>query len=371
MDTEKKLTRIKSISVNPDVTIIEALKKMDEVHSKLLVVAESGNIKNIISIGDIQRALIKDANMKVKIDKVLRKKINACLINTDRQSIKNKMLEYRTEFMPLVNEHGEILDIIFWDEFFETNSYAKNKELDLPVVLMAGGQGTRLRPLTNTIPKPLVPLGDKAIIELIVDRFHEMGAKNFFVSINYKGEMIREHLDTISNNRFSVEYLMEEKPLGTIGSIFLLKDKISTTFFVSNCDILIDQDYYDIYQYHKESGNEITIVSAVKIFLIPYGTLNLNKSGLLESLDEKPELTFMVNTGMYILEPHLLNEIPEGEFYHITDLINKKISTNSKIGVFPVNEGAWMDIGDWNEYNKSQELYKIKYLSEHGRKAYR
>lgn len=361
IDPIKKLNRIKEISIASNSSILAALKKMDAVDSKLLIVTENQKIKSIISIGDIQRSLIKNVDMKVKIDAVLRKKINVCSIHLEKQLIKEKMLEYRTEFMPLVNEEGEIVDIIFWNELFETNGYAKNKKLDIPIVLMAGGQGTRLRPLTNTIPKPLVPIGDKSIIEIIMNRFSEMGAKKFYVSVNYKAEMIREHLDGLANKNFEIEYFIEEKPLGTIGSIFLLKDKITTTFFVSNTDILVDQDYHEIYKYHKENGNEITIVAAVKNFLIPYGTLNLNKSGLLESLEEKPELTFMVNTGMYILEPHLLNEIPEGEFYHITDLIEKKIANNCKVGFFPVNDGAWMDIGNWNEYNKTQERFKNKY----------
>ena len=164
--------------------------------------------------------------------------------------------------------------------------------------------------------------------------------------------MIRFYFDGIKKT-YNLHYFLETNPLGTAGSLHLLRDKIDTTFFVSNCDIMIEQDYHEIYDYHTTSKNELTIVAALKHMKIPYGTLESGNNGELLSLKEKPELTFMINTGMYILEPHLLGEIPVDTFFHITDLIEKIIQRGGRVGVFPVSEGAWMDIGEWNEYNKT------------------
>jgi NDP-sugar pyrophosphorylase family protein len=145
---------------------------------------------------------------------------------------------------------------------------------------------------------------------------------------------------------YSIEYLIENRPMGTAGSISLLKGKINQTFFVSNCDILIEQDYSEILQYHKENKNEITIVAALKHFPIAYGTIETGDNGKLLRLTEKPELTFKINSGMYILEPQLIQEVPDDQFFHITDLIEKVKNRGGKIGVFPVSERSWKDIGE-------------------------
>ena len=173
--------------------------------------------------------------------------------------------------------------------------------------------------------------------------------------------MIRQYIDGIENKPYSVDYFIEQKPLGTAGSLYLLKDKVHQTFFVSNCDILIDQDYEEVYRWHKENKNEITSVAAIKNYHIPYGTLEIEKDGLLRKLIEKPDLTFYVNAGVYLIEPHVLQEIPENEFFHITSLMEKVKVRGGRVGVFPVSEGAWLDVGNWVEYNKTQELYTKRF----------
>lgn len=173
----------------------------------------------------------------------------------------------------------------------------------------------------------------------------------FFVSINYKAELIEYYLESLKLP-FNVNCFREETPSGTAGSLSLLKDKINSTFFVSNCDILIEQDYSEILNYHKTNDNEITIVAALKHFPISYGTLETTENGQLLSIIEKPELTYKINSGMYILEPHLLNEIPQDEFFHITHLIEKILQRKGKIGVFPVSEKSWKDMGTMTEYLK-------------------
>jgi NDP-sugar pyrophosphorylase family protein len=216
---------------------------------------------------------------------------------------------------------------------------------------MAGGKGSRLKPLTNIFPKPLLPINEKTIIENIMDRFVDIGCNNFFISVNYKSEIIKSYFKNLNNQNYIINYFEEDKPLGTAGSIFLIKNKINETCFVTNCDILIDQDLEEIYNYHIENKNLITIVSALKSYKIPYGTLQTKKDGILYKLDEKPEIIFQINTGMYILEPELLKLIPDNEFLHITDLISEIIKKNGRVGVFPISESAWQDIGNWKDYN--------------------
>jgi NDP-sugar pyrophosphorylase family protein len=215
---------------------------------------------------------------------------------------------------------------------------------------MAGGRGSRLLPLTNVLPKPLIPLHGKTIIEDIMDQFVDCGCHEFFLSVNYKAELIRYYFESLRNPAYRIEYFQEDRPLGTAGSLHLLRGRIHTTFFVSNCDILIEQDFAAILDYHRENENEITMVAALKSYAIPYGTLTTREDGVLETIQEKPDMVFKINTGFYILEPGVLAEIPDNGFCNITDLIAKFQGEGRRIGVFPVSEGAWTDIGNWSDY---------------------
>ena len=166
------------------------------------------------------------------------------------------------------------------------------------------------------------------------------------------------YFDQLDKKNYNIELVEEHKPLGTGGSLSLMKDKLDQTFFVSNCDILIDQDFREVYRYHKENNNEMTIVSALKHYPIPYGTLETGKDGVLKNMKEKPELTFQVNTGMYVLEPHLLKNVPDNSYFQITTLIKKVIEQGGKVGVFPVSEHSWIDIGVWKKYEESINEFK-------------
>jgi len=343
---------IKKVSISCNASIRDALRKMDEINQKLLIVIDGNKFFSLISIGDIQRAVIQNLDINQPLASILRKQIKVADETDDIEIIKKEMKIRRNEFMPVVSKEGYIIKIIFWNELFDTPKEENKEKINLPVIIMAGGEGNRLKPLTNILPKPLIPIGEKTIIENIMDKFCEVGCNNFYISVNYKAEMIKYYFNALQNDSYNISYLDEEKPLGTAGSLHLLKGKINSTFFVSNCDILIDQEISDIYEYHKTTKNEITIVAALKNYYIPYGILETSKNGLLQSITEKPELTFKINTGLYIIEPHLLNEIPENEFYHITTLIEKIRKENRKVGVFPVSEKSWKDIGEWNEYKK-------------------
>lgn len=332
-------------------TLITALKKMDQERTKLLIVGSENTFEGLISIGDLQRAIINNMDFKTSIAEILRKEIIVATTDESREEIKSKMLKIRAEFMPVLDEKGKIVKVIFWKELFEDDLMPPRIIFNLPVVIMAGGLGTRLKPITNVLPKPLIPIGEKTIIENIFQRFSKHGCNTFYISVNYKSELIEYYLQN-QNLPYELFYLKEDKPMGTAGSLSLLKGKIDETFFVSNCDIIIEQDYSEILEYHRYNNNEITIVAALKNLNIPYGTIQSGKDGELIDLTEKPDLTFKINSGMYILEPHLIDEIPVDVFFHITHLIDNIKNRKGKIGVFPVSEKSWKDIGEWDEYLK-------------------
>lgn len=346
-----RINRIQSITVAPDTSIIDSLRKMDEEHTKMLFVFNDSYFLSILTIGDIQRSIIKNVNLSSPVSDIIdRNKVYAYKGDT-KEAIKKLMLHERAQFMPVLDEDGNIVDVYLWEDLFQETQSIERKPINLPVVIMAGGKGTRLKPLTNVIPKPLIPVGEKTILELILDQFESIGCKHFYMSVNYKSEMIRFYMKNLSH-QYKIDFFEEDMPLGTIGSVSLLKGRITTPFFVSNCDSITDQDYRDVYDYHISNNNELTIVTMVKSIKIPYGVISTGEDGLMIGLKEKPEQTFMVNTGVYILNPECILEIPQGHFFHITDLMEKIKLKGGRIGCFPVSEHSWIDMGEWPEYLK-------------------
>lgn len=346
-----ELTKIQKRIISGTNTLIQALTQMDERGVKLLFVFENDKFLGILTIGDIQRAIIKNVDMNSAVLSILdRNKIYA-RTSDSLEVIKEKMYKLRAECMPLVDDNGELLNVFFWKEMFDEKKQSRQDKIDLPVVIMAGGLGTRLKPITNVIPKPLIPVSEKTILETIMDQFKGIGCTKYYLSVNYKREIIEYYLNNIEE-KYDVTFLKEDKPLGTIGSVSLLKGKIDKPFFVSNCDIIVDQDYRDVFDYHRNNKNDITIVTAIKSFHIPYGVIETGDNGLMKGISEKPDMSYMINTGVYLLEPQLINEIPDNTFYHITDLIEKVRERGGRVGCFPVSEKSWTDIGDWNEYMK-------------------
>ena len=344
--------KIKAIIVDASNTIIQTMKLMDDRRTKSLLVFDKEHFMGMITNGDLQRAIIANKPFDATIDLIVdNNNKKYAHINDDKEDIKTWMLDVRAEIMPVLDEKGFLVDVIFWNDLFKESQNDNRKKINLPVVIMAGGKGTRLKPLTNVIPKPLIPIGDKTILETIMDQFESIGCQKFYMSVNYKVEMLKYYISQL-NHKYNIEYFLEDKPLGTIGSVSLLKDTITTPFFVSNCDSINDQDYRDVYDYHEANHNDMTIVTMVKSFKIPYGVIETGENGLLVDLKEKPEHTYMVNSGVYILNPDLIEEIPEGEFFHITHLLEKVKARGGRVGCFPVSEESWHDIGEWPEYLK-------------------
>ena len=343
--------RIQEKIVDSGKTIIQTMRIMDDRFTKSLIVFDKECFLGIITNGDMQRAIISKVPFDTPIGNLVDNSTKRYAhVGDDRVQIKNWMIEKRAEYMPILDENGSLVDVIFWNDLFLEEKIDDNRnKIDLPVVIMAGGKGTRLKPITNVIPKPLVPVGEKTILEVILDQFESIGCHKFYMSVNYKADMMKYYLSQL-DHQYDIDFFMEDKPLGTIGSVSLLKGKITTPFFVSNCDSINEQDYRDVYDYHVNNHNDLTIVTMVKSFKIPYGVIETGEDGLMTALSEKPELTYQVNTGVYILNPDCIDEIPQGEFFHITQLMEKIKARGGRVGCFPVSEHAWKDVGEWHEY---------------------
>ena len=340
---------------------MDCLKKMDAEHVKLLIILDQDKFYSIISIGDVQRAIIKNTDLNSDVELAVRQKITVAYSDESFEQVRDRMLKFRTECMPVVDRDNNLIDIYFWEDVFSSSEHQIKEDLQAPVVIMAGGKGTRLKPITNIIPKPLVPIGEKPIMEVIIEKFNAVGVKSFHAIVNYKYEMIESYFSENKNPDYRLSYHRETEPLGTAGGLKFLRNIITQSFFVSNCDILVDQDYRDIFNFHKTHKNKITVVAALHHYKIPYGTLETEKKGRLISMNEKPEITYKINTGMYVLEPEVLDWIPDQGVFNITDLIEKALGEKNSVGVFPITERAWLDMGQWNEYYSTLRAFERRF----------
>ena len=255
----------------------------------------------------------------------------------------------------MVDNSSKVVDILKWSNVFGDEIAKSNNLSNVSVVIMAGGIGSRLLPFTNVLPKPLVPVRGKPIIDHIIESFEKYGCSKFYLTTNYKRKILKAYFDE-DDISFDVFFINEKKPLGTAGSLKFLTKKLDKPFFVSNCDIIVKANYESIYDYHISEGHDITLVASAKEYVIPYGSCILNDHGHLLKIEEKPEYNFLVNAGLYVVNPSILRFIPKNKFYHITDLIDKLLKKNMKIGVFPIDEEQWIDVGEWAEYKKSIEI---------------
>ncbi|MHC1682811.1 MAG: nucleotidyltransferase family protein [Clostridiaceae bacterium] len=348
---------INKIIIDENSTIRTAIKQLDLNAKKILTVVEKGKLKAVITDGDIRRWILKGGDLNVPISSIMNTH-PISLEYSNRAEAKILMKKHFIEAVPIVDEDNNLVSIIFWNDV-EEGKLNYFEKLDNSVVIMAGGKGTRLYPYTKILPKPLIPIGDITIIERIIKKFTDYGCNKFYLTLNHKKKMIKAYFNEIERD-YTVYYIEEEKPLGTGGSLHLLKNIINDTFFVSNCDILIDANYSHILKFHNRKNNKITIVTSLKHFVIPYGVIELNHDGQIEKIIEKPQFDYLINTGMYVLEPDVLNDIPEGKVYNLTDLYEDYMKKGEKVGVYPISENSWMDMGQIDEMQKMIESLEGK-----------
>ena len=215
---------------------------------------------------------------------------------------------------------------------------------------MAGGKGTRLAPFTKVLPKPLLPINEKPVIEHIIEKFFDYGIANFYITVNYKSLLLKSFFTELKPN-YSVKFLGEKKPLGTVGCLKNYRKYFKNSFFVCNCDVIVDVDYNDVYNFHQKRKNDITIVASTKKFEIPYGVCEINKKGNLKKIVEKPKQNLLANVGLYLLNPRILKLIPKNKYFHMTELIEVCRKKGFKVGVFPINDSDWLDAGQLSAFN--------------------
>lgn len=338
--------------------LVEAMERIDvNARGILFVTNEDGQLEGVVSDGDIRRWLIKTAELDVDVDRVMNK-TPKYLYAADKANARSYIRKKEIRVLPIVNEQLKIMDIVF-DDDADIDCINTNALSNVPVVIMAGGKGTRLYPYTKILPKPLIPIGDIPILERIINRFCEYGASEYYMTVNYKKGMIKAHFAEIQPD-YSIEYVEEDRPLGTGGSIKLINKQFDVPIIVTNCDILIQADYEDIYRYHNESGNMMTVVAALKNIEVPYGVLRTGEQGIITAMEEKPKISYFVNTGMYIVNPEALQKIPDDTFFHMTDLADVLMKEGLQVGMYPISEESFLDMGEFEEMRRMEEKLNIK-----------
>ena len=348
---------MKDITIQPSATIKEAMEALDKTAEKvLLVVDDDQSLIGALTDGDIRRHILKERDLIGTIENAYNKNpIFVFKEDFNSEKIKAVFLKNKIDVIPILDRERKVINFVTWEKAFGNNRKSENQKLESPVVIMAGGRGTRLKPFTKVLPKALVPVNEKPAIDHIIDRFKACGVSEFYITVHHMSKILRAYFEE-KNPDYSISFAEEDKPRGTAGSLKLLIDKLDKPFFVSNCDIIINADYSDIYRFHINNGYDITLVASTKKFSIPYGICELNSSGSLERIKEKPEYNFLVNTGLYVLNPNVIDLIPDNRLFHITHLMGNIKENSGTIGVYPISEKAWIDVGQWSEYRKALKM---------------
>ena len=327
------------------ITLSEAMRIIDSnTNGIMFFTDESGRLIGCITDGDIRRFLLEGG----KLDDQAVKAANMHPKVAYNQEEAGALYHGKNYVMiPILDSEGRISDLY--------NGNAGNSKikqpLNVPVVINAGGRGTRLEPFTKVLPKPLIPIGDYPIIELIMKEYQSYDCDEFHIIVNYKKDLIKAYFQD-NDNHYNITWYNENKPLGTGGGLSLLKNRFEDTFFFANCDVLLTANYGKMLQFHKENGNTITMICAYKNMTIPYGTVEIGKNGVIEEMKEKPVVSFLTNTGMYIVEPEVTNDIQEDVSISFPEIIEMEKRKGRKVAVFPISENDWMDMGQLSELEK-------------------
>lgn len=329
------------VLLSENCLLVDAIQKLNQIALQILLVVDNdGKLIGTLTDGDIRRAILDNKNMKCSVSDICNRNPKYVNSNSRDEAIR-LMQEFGISRVPIVDNSRRPIGLYKIEDIVANRLISKNTV----VVIMAGGKGTRLLPITKIIPKALVPVKGKAIIETIIDSFFSQGFKKFVISINYKKEFIKSYFKEIEEIiNYEIKYIEEEGFLGTAGSLGELAGHVNEAFFLSNCDIIVNANYNSVLEFHKENSLDLTIISALQKIDVPYGVIN-TENGNFKSIEEKPSLHFLVNTGVYVLEPGILRLIPKNTKFDMTDLIKAALKENMKIGTFPAHNG-WIDIGD-------------------------
>ena len=337
--------------IHHNLTLLEALSQINSIGKGplvLFVVDDDNRMVGTLTDGDSRRALIAGASVNDEVDKIMHRDFNYMRIDDIRNVAEiRKQKTMQMKLVPVLDSERHIVDIIDLDRF--------NTRLPVDAVLMAGGKGERLRPLTEKTPKPLLPVGEKAIIDHNVDRLISYGIQHINVTVNYLKEQIEEHYRE-PRNGVQIQTVREPKYLGTIGSIRYVSEFYNDTILLMNSDLFTNIDYEDFFLHFQQHDAEMSVAAVPYNVSIPYGVLDLDGRNI-KGLLEKPKYNYYANAGIYLIKRSALDEIPENTFFNATDLVEKLIGEGKEVIRYPLN-GTWIDIGTPQEYQKAQDLVR-------------
>lgn len=340
----------KELIVKEYFTIKESLEIIDTGTMRIAIVIDDNNILlGTLNDGDIRRALLNGYTLDTEIKNIYHTTPIVCMINDSKDYIIQKAIKHNTYQIPIVDNNNKLHDVLNLATLL-INTNRNNK-----VILMAGGLGSRLKPLTNNTPKPLLKVGQKPILETIIEKFSDYGFKNIIISVNYKSQMIKDYFGDGSNFGVNIEYLEEDKRLGTAGALSLIKEKINKPFFVMNADLLTNVNFIHLLDYHFSENAIATMCVREYDFQVPYGVVTMDNSKI-KSITEKPVHKFFVNAGIYLLSPKILNLIPSETFYDMPTLFENLLKNNENVLSFPIHE-YWLDIGKIVDYERANIEY--------------
>ena len=339
-----------SYCIGSSDTIKMAMKTIDKnLIGAAFVLDSDKTVIGVLTDGDIRRTLLNDKSINDSINFIYNINFKYATHYESKKKVKEFMIKNKIRQLPVLDANNKLVGIHFLDElagFDDKENY---------VFILAGGLGTRLRPLTETVPKPMLLVGDRPILEIIIEQFREHGFKNFIISLNYKGDMIEKYFKNGKKIGVNIKYVKEKKRLGTAGSIRLAKELLNKPFMVINGDILTGMDFDSFLMYHETSNFDVTVGVRNYDFTVPYGVIN-TEDNIIKSIDEKPSFSYFINSGIYVVNPEIIKFIPEDKIYNMTDLINDTINNNYKSGVYNISE-YWVDIGQHEEYKKANEEF--------------
>ena len=347
---------IQKFVVEETETIRTTVKLMDKGGIGFTVVTGlDEKVIGVITDGDFRRAILKGVSLDENVLSITNRNFTYLTEGYEPSEAKEIFKNPVIRRIPVL-QNGKLVKIIKDDDYISLKQYPKTHKVEnIPVVIMAGGRGTRLEPFTKILPKPLIPVGDKAIIDHIMDEFRSFGIDEFYLTLNYKSEMIKAYFSNGNKKGFTLHFVDEAEYFGTAGSLSLLGDGIKDDFIVTNCDIIVKADYADVVDFHKKNGSVLTVISSLQHYKIPYGVINFEKDGRIVRIDEKPENAITINTGVYVMSQKCLEYIPKNKHFDMTMLISRLISEGKTVLTYPVNESEYIDIGQWEQYKQVSE----------------
>jgi dTDP-glucose pyrophosphorylase len=347
------MENINKIKISKDIKIKQALKVISDGAAQIaLVVDKKGKLLGTLTDGDIRNGLLKGMNLNSSIKEIYFKKPIIAKKSDPREKLLKISLSNKIHQIPIVDKNSKVIGMHILDELI------KPKIKSNVVVIMAGGKGMRLRPLTKNIPKPMLKVGNKPILQTIVKKFKESGYENFIICVNYKSKIIKNYFGDGTKFGVKIRYIKEKKRLGTAGALSLFTKKPKEPFFVINGDLLTNLDFNKMLDFHMRHNSKATMCITECNINSPYGEVKLNDENI-KSIEEKPIRKVFVNAGVYILDPICINLIPK-KFYDMTTLFKKIISKKFKTISFPLGE-YWLDIGKLNDFKKANEEYNFNF----------